>query len=143
MTTTDETADRRLDDYRNSLERAEEKAQEDFDKTVVYLSTGALGVSFAFVHQYLEGQAPTAQYLLLLAWTAWALSAFAVLLSYYFSQQALRHAIEQVDRKTIDDEHAGGRFDKVTGFLNGAGAALFFVGLVMMIVFVGCNLEKP
>ena len=41
--------DKTLQEYRAHLVSAAQKAQEDFDKTLLALSGGALGVSFAFV----------------------------------------------------------------------------------------------
>jgi len=38
-----------LQEYRTHLVAAEQKAQEDYDKTVISLSGGALGISFAFI----------------------------------------------------------------------------------------------
>ncbi|WP_134984071.1 hypothetical protein [Xanthomonas axonopodis] len=44
-------------EYRQWLVVAEQKAQEDYDKTVLTLSGGALGISFAFVKD-IVGQNP-------------------------------------------------------------------------------------
>ena len=130
-----------LSEYRKQLIEASQKSQEDFDKTVLLLSTGALGISFAFVKDILGSQPITSANLLIAAWAAWALSAFAVLSSYFLSHKALRKAISQVDEKTIRAEIPGGCFAHATEVLNILGALLFLIGLCCMIVFSSDNLS--
>lgn len=129
-----------LKEYRNQLIVAEQKAQENFDKTILSLSSGALGISFAFLKDII-GVNPINISLLILSWTSWALSSTSVLISYYMSHKALSHAIKQVDTNTIRKEQPGGWYDKFTGFLNVLGLILFILGLFLMIWFVKTNLE--
>ncbi|MEW5939701.1 MAG: hypothetical protein AB1750_08580 [Chloroflexota bacterium] len=130
-----------LKEYRNQIISAEQKAQEDFDKTVLSLSGGALGVSFAFVKD-IVGESPICISFLIVSWVSWALSSTSVLISYYMSHKALRHAIKQIDTNKIRQEQPGGVYDKFTGFLNMLGLILFLVGLLAMIWFVKTNLES-
>lgn len=129
-----------LKEYRDHLIAAEQKAQEDFDKTVLSLSNGALAVSFAFLKDII-GSAPTNIMVLTIAWICWALSSTSILVSYYMSNKALRRAIKQIDSNMIRQEVPGGWYDKITGFLNGLGLVLFVIGLLCMIWFVKLNLE--
>jgi heme exporter protein D len=125
-----------LVDYRTHLVLAEQKAQEDYDKCVLTLSGGALGISFAFIKDIVGTSSLAHPWALAIAWLAWALSILCVLLSYFASQQALRKAIQQVDRKEIRQARPGGAFDRVTAGLNVAGGVLFFAGVVSMLCFV-------
>ena len=129
-----------LADYRKCLVSAEQKAQEDFDKTVLSLSGGALGISFVFLKDVIGPKAIVMQNFLLLAWMAWAFSTFSVLISYYLSHLALRHAIRQVDDGTIFDQPPGGKYARWTAFLNATGAVLFLVGVCLITFFAGANL---
>ncbi|MBK9130614.1 MAG: hypothetical protein IPM20_03080 [Gammaproteobacteria bacterium] len=130
-----------LKEYRQWLVAAEQKSQEDFDKTVLSLSGGALGISFVFLKDIVGPDSIVYPWYLLVAWLSWGLSTFAVLASYYLSHQALRHAISQVDGKTIYDQPAGGRYSKWTAFLNAAGATLFLIGVICITVFAGANIS--
>jgi len=133
--------DETLKEYRSNLIAAERKAQEDFDKTILSLSGGALGVSFAFLKD-IVGQDPiTNASVLFSAWVCWGFSVTLVLVSYYTSHLALRRAIKQVDTGEIYAKRPGGRVDLITALCNALGAILFFVGVVLMIVFVRFNLE--
>lgn len=131
------------DEYRRWLVQAEQKAQDDYDKTVLALSGGALGISFAFVKEII-GEKPIEQsWLLVSAWLAWAASTMVMLASYYFSRKALRKAIEQCDDKSIEDcETPGGIFTLILRQLNVAGALLFFLGVCLMAFFVNGNVNN-
>ena len=130
-----------LADYRSWLVAAEQKSQEDFDKTILSLSGGALGISFVFLKDVV-GPHPILQTgFLLAAWLAWGFSTFSVLTSYYLSHLALRRAISQVDDRTIYKNPPGGTYAWWTAILNAAGAVLFLAGVCCITVFVAFNLS--
>jgi hypothetical protein len=131
-----------LADYRKWLVAAEQKSQEDFDKTVLALSGGALGISFVFLKDVVGPQPIVLPGFLLAAWLTWAFSTFAVLTSYYLSHLALRRAISQVDDGTIYKQPPGGAFACWTAALNAIGAILFLVGVCCITVFAGFNLSS-
>ena len=137
----DNTQSDQLAEYRKWLVSAEQKSQEDFDKTVLSLSGGALGISFVFLKDVIGPQPLVFTIFLLAAWLAWAFSTFSVLTSYYLSHLALRRAITQVDDGTIYEQPAGGAFARLTAILNAIGAVLFLVGVCCITVFAGVNLS--
>ena len=133
--------DEPLEQYRAHLVAAEQKSQEDFDKTVVSLSGGALGVTFIFLKD-IVGTAPILRTgFLLVAWICWGMSITSVLFSFFLSHLALRRAITQVDAGKAYDEHVGGRYDSATAILNVLGGILFFLGVILIALFVWYNLE--
>lgn len=129
------------DEYRQWLIAAEQKAQDDFDKTVLSLSGGALGVSFVFVKDIIDPGAIHNSSWLLIAWLSWALSSLAVLASFFASHLALRLAIKQCDDGSIYNQTPGGIFSRVTRNLNALGASMFVVGVCFMAGFVYSNLS--
>jgi hypothetical protein len=126
-------------EYRQHLVLAEQKAQDDFDKAVISLSGGGLGISFAFVDKFVRSGQPVHHWILFAAWAAWTASIVAVLLSYCASIGACRKAIRQVDAKTIHTEEPGGWFAYFVDGYNYAGLALFLLGVMLIVVFVGFN----
>lgn len=126
--------------YRQSLIEAEKQGQDSFDKTVLSLSGGALGISFVFIKDVIGPHAIIGPGLLLAAWICWALSTLAVLVSFYTSNRALRKAIEQCDNDTIRCEPPGGFFSKITRNLNMAGIIFLILGIALMSAFVYSNL---
>lgn len=132
--------DEQLREYRQHLVLAEQKAQEVYDKTVLSLSGGALGISFAFVDKFLTCDTVNNTAYLECAWFCWGLSVAVVLASHFFSQRALRRAIEQVDKGEIYIRAPGGIFSWITVICNTVGGVFFFAGLVFMILFVSTNI---
>jgi hypothetical protein len=129
-----------LVEYRKHLVGAEQKSQEDFDKTVLSLSGGALGISFVFLKDVVGANPVLGPGWLLAAWISWGTSSLSVLASYFMSHLALRAAISQVDDGTIYSKPAGGVFRRWTAILNAAGAILFLSGVLFITVFAGTNL---
>jgi len=123
--------------YRAHLYQLEQKAQESFDKSVLSLSGGALGVSFAFTESFVGRPPYSMQILLALAWIAWAASIVAVLTSFFTSTIALR---KELARGLPAADGRGNRFDTITGVLNVIGGLLFPTGVVLLAVFVLKNL---
>lgn len=113
-----------LGDYRSWLVAAEQKAQEDFDKTVLSLSGGALGVSFVFLKDIIGIANIQSPEWLLGSWLSWGVSSVSILASFYTSNLALRRAIRQVDDGTIRNQAPGGGVQKITAALNALGALL-------------------
>lgn len=132
-----------LAEYRRHCVDAGQKAQEDFDKSVLSLSGGALGVSFAFLKDVIGPGPVRGSVWLVAAWTVWALSIVAVLSSFFFSQLALRTAITQVDDATIHTQHPGRWYTRATMGLNIAAGLLFLAGVIAMVVFVRENFLVP
>jgi hypothetical protein len=89
--------DESLQEYRAQLVAAEQKAQEDYDKTVASLSGGALGVSFVFLKDFVGSAQIHFSGFLLGAWICFGLSVTVVLFSFFSSNLGLRRAIKQVD----------------------------------------------
>jgi hypothetical protein len=131
--------DQQLREYRSFLISAEQKAQEQYDKTILTLSGGAFGISFAFIDKVI-GTPPTATLWLLAAWTSWGVSITSILFSFYFSNKALRRTIEQVDEETVYENTPGEHFSGITQVLNACGGIFFFLGVVLLIVFVYKNI---
>jgi hypothetical protein len=134
--------DNSISEYRKFLIAAEQKSQEDFDKTILSLSGGALGISFVFLKDIIGSNPVLHPSLLIAAWIAWALSNISVLFSFHLSHLALRHAISQVDNGTIYDEPVGGKLSKATAVLNQCGAILFFIGVCSITAFAGYNISN-
>jgi hypothetical protein len=127
-------------EYRQWLVAAEQKCQDDFDKTVLSLSGGALGVSFVMVKDVIGTNSISHPSWVLFAWVAWAISSLSVLASFFISHLALRKAIAQCDDGTIYTQKPGGRLSDFTRYLNAGGALLFFAGVCFMAAFAYTNL---
>ena len=126
------------EEYRKLLQDLETKAQEQYDKTVLMLSGGALGVSFTFLKDIVSLDGAIHIWLLIIAWSAWTLSCSAVLWSFYSSRLAMRQAIKDLDNGV----ETKNKSDFWTSALNFSAGLLFVVGLASMIAFAYFNLGE-
>ena len=126
--------------YRDTLIALEQKSQAEYDRIVVALSGGALGISFAFVERFIGDDQPRVSWALLVAWIAWVCSLALVLGSHFSSTQAMRTAVAQVDDDKINTERVGGTYDRVLVCLNAFGGVTFLIGAFFAGVFVWYNL---
>lgn len=125
--------------YRSQLIELEQKSQATYDRTLVSLSGGALGVSFAFVKDFLGTTTPAAAGAIGLAWGFWVVSMTVMLMSHFFSVRASRKALKQVDEGRTG-ETVGGSWSTAIDVLNVGGAIAFVAGLVAAGCFVYQNL---
>jgi hypothetical protein len=130
-----------LTDYRKTLVQLHQESQSSLDRTLIALSTGALGVSFAFVKQFLENRVPQKLWLLEGAWVFWILCTAAVLYSYAASARSARDALRSVDEGRAYSQDFDGKFGIVVERLNTAAGILFVAGLIAMVVFAALNLR--
>ena len=127
--------------YRTALSALEQKSQAEYDRLVVLLSGGALGISFAFVEGFIGDDPPRVLWALMVAWFAWVCSLASVLFSHFFSVKALRTTVKQVDDGKVYTERIGGTFDRFVEWLNISGGITFILGALLAGVFVWYNLE--
>lgn len=127
-----------MKEYRELLQKMENEAQDQYDKTVLYLSTGALGISFTFLKDIISVENAVAIGWLVTAWISWAISVSAILWSFFSSRIALRNAIKAID----EDKKPDSKADKFTTILNFLSGIFFILGLICIIVFVKTNLEE-
>jgi hypothetical protein len=128
------------DEYRAQLLEYAKQSQTSYDSTLITLSGGALGISFAFVNQFIGNDPIRGMPLLVAAWVCWVISLGAVLLSFYSSSRALQKVVNAMDRGEALAEMPGGRLDQLTGWLNAVSGVLLVVGVVVIIWFALLNL---
>jgi len=129
-----------LAEYRAEILRLHADSQASYDKTVVTLSGGALGLSFAFVRDFVAETGPASEVFLLLAWVTWGASLTAMLFSHLTSTWALRRTLSQIDSDEVYDGPIGGRMAQFTQFLNVFGGVAFLAGVAFLLIFVRANL---
>lgn len=131
-----------LTSYRDQLVQAYMEESKAFDKAVMTLSGGTLGLSLTFIKDVVREPRPGTITLLALAWTALGFSIVAILISMLTSQGALRKAIQQVDegqRKDLQVQPGGWRSWLTSGLNVGAGMG-FVLGVVFLAWFAIANM---
>jgi hypothetical protein len=123
-----------LAEHRRHLVTALHTASQDFDKAVMTLAAGALGVSIAFVNSVAPN--PRATFWLGLAWALFGTSLVFILASFITSQQAIRWEIEHLQ----DDPPQDRPWKSTTRNLNYGAATAFVLGVCSLVVFALLNL---
>jgi hypothetical protein len=131
--------DEKLSNYREHLIQAKQKATEQFDKAVLTLSSGALGVSFSFLDKLVgsgQMQSPISLYG---AWLFWGMSVCCSLFSLYMSIKTLQKTIQQVDCGEIYKVKPGGLLSSITESLTILSGVFFILGVCLIAYFVAAN----
>lgn len=144
MTTEEAKEDRdALRKYREFLLSEQSKSQAEFDKNILWLSSGALAVSFTFLKDLISTNQIEAPLLLAIAWICWLISIFSIFFSYHYSSLSLKQEVSRVDNGTnYDSPPAEEKYAIYTLLLNRAGIVFLFSGIVFIIIFSSLNLNK-
>jgi hypothetical protein len=127
--------------YRHALTEAGRDASAAYDKAIMTLSGGALGLSITFMKDIVHSPGAISLYLLRTSWSCLTASLTAILISMLSSQWALTKAIHQVDQESLAEKRPGGIFSVLTAWLNGLSALAFVLGVAFLAWFVVANLQ--
>jgi hypothetical protein len=129
-----------LADYRKALQDAGQRMQSAYDKAIMALSGGALGVSMTFLKDIVLANGVRNGFALLSAWSCWGASVTCILISFYSSVAAHQKAVFQLDEKIIYVQKPGGMSDRATRILNLSAGMFFVLGMISIVVFAASNL---
>jgi hypothetical protein len=126
---------------RKLLIDAEAAAAASFDKAMLTLSAGALGLSVTFTKDLVK--APEAPWLLILAWVAYVASLMSTLVSFLLSQAAMRSRRDEWDASYGQCEKPPeNHLDRWTKCLNVGSILLFAAGTIVLIAYSAVNLRR-
>jgi len=126
-------------EYRQWLVKADQQAATDFEKAIMTLSGGALGISIAFLKDIVPTPQPETKIFIIIAWGTFAVSLGAILLSYLMSMRAIRVAIKRVDDGVIYKKGENSCASALTWICNILGALGFFLGVIFFLLFATAN----
>ncbi len=125
------------------LVELEGKAATSFDKTVITLAAGALGLSITFINQI--AQNPTHKFLLAIAWICFGVALLSILASFLVCQYAMRRQRDIIGEyyETKDPEKlkAPNCPDKCTGVFNSVSIGALSFGVLFLCWFSILNLK--
>lgn len=125
-----------LADHRRHLLDSLYAESSSFDKAVMTLAAGALGISIAFVNNVAPN--PRATGWLAVSWGLFAASLVCVLFSFMAAQSAIRWEIDHL----YDDPRPARPHPHRTSRLNKAAASAFVAGVVALSIFAFLNLGR-
>jgi hypothetical protein len=115
------------------IQEIRDYSEQQFDKLIVYLNSGALVLTIGFVKDIVKITEETDTKLLVYAWSSFVVSLVLILLSHRSSIISMNFEIKKKE-KTSDG------FDVVTYILNWASFIVFILGISLFITFIHKNL---
>lgn len=117
---------------------------ENFDRSVLTLSSSALGLSLAFTKDIAPFATAHARWALLASWVLFAAAIISTMASFLVSQQAIKNMIAAAQRYYLDHDEkslkAPNRAADLTERLNYISGIAFVLGMVLTMWFVIINL---
>jgi hypothetical protein len=131
-----------MEAHRNRFIQDKAAAQADFDKHVLSLSGGGLGISIVFINSIIGNNPINDIWFLLVAWFCWIGSIAFTMISFLFAGQAADISIKQVDDGTVGKVPIGGVWNSLTKWANYLSGSSFLIGLLCMMYFISQNLRS-
>lgn len=138
-------AEELYDDFKKGVEDDIRSGTENFDKNLLAFSSGALGVSLAFIKDIVPlGQAHLVP-CLVISWIAFALCVLVTMASFQVSIKALECSLPFAEKyyfkneRDAFDKHRGTFWCRAVDWCTCTAGILFVVGLVCTIIFVCVN----
>ena len=126
--------------YRKELGETQRKLNESYDKLVVALSGGSLGLSLTFLKDIADPENIISANWLLAAWALFVISIASILGEILFGISAHKKAIIQADEDSLHREKTGGTFGSISVFLQRLAAIALVLGLISISYFVFLNI---
>jgi len=126
-------------EYRNLLISTQHQLNDSYDKLVVTLAGGALGLSIAFLKDIVSLEIATHKWLLIFSWLLFIVSLASIFCEILFGIEAYKKAVNQLDSKTIREEKVGGLFSSLTKWFSRIAAITLVTGLLTISVFIYLN----
>jgi hypothetical protein len=143
----EETLEDRLrvyEQYRADLLTRQLSNSENFDKSVLTLSSAGLGFSLAFIKDIVPVADAVHPWLLYVSWVGFAIAIVSTLISFHTSQKAIDRHLEYAEEYYLQGkrESANKRsgWARATHWLGLLSASVFVLAVVLTILFVGLNL---
>lgn len=115
------------------------------DKTVITVSTAALGFSLAFIKDVIPIKQAIFLYFLYLSWFSFVLAIICIATSFLFNKKAIEIELERAEddyKNDNDKPHPASWQAKTAARCSNGGIVLLCFGLIITCIFVGLNFNE-
>ncbi|UXP30829.1 hypothetical protein N6H18_10740 [Reichenbachiella agarivorans] len=128
--------------YEDSINKIRDYSIEQFDKNIVFIASGALGISFAFIKDIVDLSKAICIQQLMWAWGTFAGVICFSLLGHFISMQA--HSWAWANQELSDDAYnkVVRKWSLSIRILNVAMILAIFIGTLLLISFINQNLNE-
>lgn len=125
--------------YRDQLVAELPVLNQAYDKMIIALAGGALGLSITFFGDLLRVEGLNLSWLLIASWILFIISLASALARVLTGIKARYRAIDQVDQKTIEDENPGGLWYHLTEWMLWSSFISLIAGFCFIAIFFAVN----
>ena len=131
-------------EYRKSLLEQKSKSDDDFEKYITFIASGALGLTLTFLDKITPIDYAVYIWLVATGWVLLAVTLLTNLFSHFLSSKYTTKSIDEIDdaidydslRKNLD------RRNKIINNLNGWSIFLLIAGVMFILIYVILNLTQ-
>lgn len=124
-------------EYWQQLNKAYIESSSQFDKQVLFLASGALGLSFAFIKDIVKLAEATNKWLLISAWSLFGAVILLSIISHYTSLKAINKRIHNLNAR---EDKGSKKLNSYTKWFNILMIVFLAFGLISLTVFVAINI---
>lgn len=125
--------------YKQELYKTLTYSNEQFDKQILFIASGALGVSFAFIDKLIELRKSIRKELLIDSWYLLSIVILIALVSHFISLQSIRWSIANYENE-VKIERGNYKWNLVIRVLNVSMMIGLFAGVIRLIQFINLNI---
>lgn len=136
-------------EYRKELQKVVDKCEDEFEKRLIYIAAGALGLSFTFISNIVEIDGARFIWILICGWISLIACICINLLSHTSSKTKAQKTIDEIDneleKEEFDDTELRKNIDKRnknTEFINKLTTWLMIGGICLIVAFASINMLK-
>jgi hypothetical protein len=131
-------------DLASEASKRELSGSENFDKSVLTLSSAGLGLSLTFLKDFVQLSSATTKWALYGSWIAFTLATLGTMVSFICSGKAQRTQLKLAEDYYLHgDESAltrGNKWGACNSILNGIACIAFTSALVLTVIFIWSNI---
>lgn len=127
------------EETRNKFDDSRDKSEDNFEKSLTYISAGALGLSLTFIEKIVPIESSLHIWTLILAWIFLGLTLFLNLVSHLISSYYSRKSQDELDN---GDENINDKIDKRNRkmtIINWTTVIFLMLGISFIIFFTSIN----
>jgi hypothetical protein len=129
-------------EYRKSLLEQKSKSDDDFEKYITFIASGALGLTLTFLDKITPLDYAVYIWLVATGWVLLVLTLLINLFSHFLSSKYTTKSINEID-DAIDYDSLRKKLDKrnkIINNLNGSSIFLLIAGVMSILIYVILNL---
>lgn len=124
-------------EYLDLLNKAYFESSSQFDRQLLFVASGALGTSLAFIKDIVTLSKATNKELLIVSWISFGLVILINVISHYTSLKAINNRIKNLHKPS---DKISKRYDSFTKYFNALMIIFLALGLLLLNIFIAINI---